>query len=196
MPPEFCNKYLQDWMKYSDIAQKAEETELNLKANAAWKNIKKDGRKIWEVIDWKGKSEVMNKKTLHDSQIEKYFRNIYQSDKTNLHLTVNNILNELHNYFLYIPILDDLPNMIEVENAINNIHRGTGMDGLPPNYIKILPKATLDRLLLLVQKVFMISYPEEWNKQILHALTKKIIPIIILIFEELQLARYVECMIT
>ena len=38
---------------------------------------------------------------------------------------------------------------------------------------KILPKSIIDCLLLLVQKVFIKSYPAEWNKQILHAVTKK-----------------------
>ena len=75
--------------------------------------------------------------------------------------------------FLYIPILDDLPNLYEVKAAINCIHRGTGIDGLPPSVLKILPNSMLNCLLLLIQKVFTVSYPEDWNKQILHTLTKK-----------------------
>ena len=160
-------------MKYENLARKAEESEMNVKANSSWKNIKKDGRKMWGVIDWKGKSEVNENKILHDSQIQKYFRNIFQSQKTMHHPTVSNIMNKLHNYFLFIPILDELPNMSEVELALNNIHRGIGIDGLPPIVLKILPKVMLDCLLLLIQKVFMSSYPEEWNKQILHAVAKK-----------------------
>ena len=173
LPPEFCNKYLQDWMKYENLARKAEESEMNVKANSSWKNIKKDGREMWGVIDWKGKSEVNENKILHDSQIQKYFRNIFQSQKTMHHPTVSNIMNKLHNYFLYIRILDDLPNMSEVELALNNIHRGIGIDGLPPIVLKILLKVMLDCLLLLIQNVSMSSNPEEWNKQILHAVAKK-----------------------
>ena len=86
-----------------------------------------------DVIDWKGISDVNDNKILHDSQIQKY---IFQSHKTKHHPTVNNIMNELHNYFLYIPILDDLPNTSEVELALNNIHRGTGIDGLSPIVLK------------------------------------------------------------
>ena len=94
-------------------------------------------------------------------------------------------MNELHNYFLYVPILDDLLNTSEVELALNNIHRGTGIAGLPPIVSKILPKAMLCWLQL-IQKVFMASYPEEWNKQILHAVAKKDYTTT-LIFEKLQL---------
>ena len=53
LPPEFCNTYLEEWMKYENLARKAEESEMNMKANSSWKNIKKDGRKMWGVIDWK-----------------------------------------------------------------------------------------------------------------------------------------------
>ena len=93
---------------------------------------------MWGVIDWKGMSDVNDNKILHDSQIQKYFRNIFQSHKTKQHPTVSNITNKLHNYFLYIPILDDVPNMSEVELALNNIHRGTEIDDLPPIVLKIL----------------------------------------------------------
>ena len=127
------------------------------------------------VINWKGKSEVKDERKIHDSQIQSYFKNIFQSEKTRYHPTVLDILNDLHNYFLYIPILDDLPNLYEVKAAINCIHRGTGIDGLPPSVLKILPNSMLNCLLLLIQKVFTVSYPEDWNKQILHTLTKKII---------------------
>ena len=83
-------------------------------------------------------SDVNDNKILHDSQIQKYFRNIFQSHKTKHYPTVSNITNKLHNYFLYIPILDDVPNMSEVELALNNIHRGTEIDDLPPIVLKIL----------------------------------------------------------
>ena len=73
-------------------------------------------------------------------------------------------MNKLHSYFLYIPILDNLPNMNEVELTLNNIHCGTGIDSLPPIVLKILPKDLL---------VFMSSYPEEWNKYSVHAVPKK-----------------------
>ena len=86
-PRDICDTYLQDWTKYEELARYAEERELNVKTNTAWKNIKKDGRKMWGDIDWDGKSEIKNEKMLHDSQIQRYFKNIFQSVKTKNHPT-------------------------------------------------------------------------------------------------------------
>ena len=96
-------------MKYEELARNAVAVEFSIKENVAWKNIKKDGRKMWSIIDWKGKPEVKNENPIHESQIQKYFRNIFQSKNPKNHPTVVHIMNDLHNYFVYIPILDDLP---------------------------------------------------------------------------------------
>ena len=69
-------------------------------------------------------------------------------------------------------MLDDLPDKEEIKSDINFIHRGIGIDDLPPVVLKVLSNIILDCLLVLIQKVFMSSYPEDWNKQILHAITK------------------------
>ena len=164
---EICDSYLQNWMKYEELARNAVAVEFNIKENVAWKNIKKDGRKMWSVIDWKGKPEVKNEKPIHESQIQKYFRNIFQSKKTKNHPTVANIMNDLHNYFVYIPMLDDLPDKEEIKSAINFIHRGIGIDGcIEGNTEYHIGLFTRTRT-----KSIMSSYPEDWNKQILHAIT-------------------------
>ena len=128
---------------------------------------------MWSVIDWNGKCEKSNEKCLHDSQIQKFFRNIFQSEQTKNHPKVADILTDLHNHFSYIPMLDDLPTLDEVKFAFRRIQRGIGIDGLPPLTLKIIPPSMINCILLLIQKVFLTSYPSDWNKQILHSITKK-----------------------
>ena len=54
-PVEICQKYLEDWIMYENLALKAEEKELNVKCNKSWKNVKNDSKKMRSLIDWKGK---------------------------------------------------------------------------------------------------------------------------------------------
>ena len=37
-------------MKYEELARNAEGVEFNTKENTTWKNIKKDGNKMWDVF--------------------------------------------------------------------------------------------------------------------------------------------------
>ena len=40
IPREICDSYLQNWMKYEELARNAVAVEFNIKENVAWKNIK------------------------------------------------------------------------------------------------------------------------------------------------------------
>ena len=52
-----CEVYLHEWQKYEAIAIKTKNEELNTKINISWRNIKNDGKKMWNAIDWKGKKK-------------------------------------------------------------------------------------------------------------------------------------------
>ena len=116
---------------------------------------------MWSVIDWNDKCNNANKKSLHDSQIQKYFKGIFQSKQTATHPTVPNILTDLHNYFNYIPMLDDLPPLDEVKFAIRRIHRGVGIDGLPTNHFENITSCYVKLYLTLNSK----SVPNNLSKR-------------------------------
>ena len=55
---ELSKRYLEDWIKYEDMAQAAVYDELNIKCNKSWKNVKNNSKKMWNLIDWKGKDQL------------------------------------------------------------------------------------------------------------------------------------------
>ena len=87
---------------------------MNVKENSAWEDLKKDGRNMWNVIDWNGKCDNTHSKPIHESQIQKYLKNIFQADQTRSNPIVTDISHKLHEYYNYIPMLDDLPSMSEL----------------------------------------------------------------------------------
>ena len=43
---------------------------------------------------------------------------------------------------------------------------------MPSDILQIIPDSLKQTILVLMEKIFFGEYPEEWKKQILHALTK------------------------
>ena len=164
--------YIENWMKFEDMAKDAENNELNSQINTSWKDCKKDGKKLWNMIDWKGKAEVKKEEPADESETTKYFTEIFQSSKTKSHPVVSDVMHTVESYDTYIPILDDNPTMNELEIAISKIGNGVSMDGIPPSITKILPYSMKEVILTLLQRVFFYTYPSEWSKQILHSIKK------------------------
>ena len=73
---------------------------------------------------------------------------------------------------MYIPSLDDMMQMDELEYALQCIGTGVSLDGLPPAIAKVLPHHLKEEVLDLINRVFFGQYPDEWCKQILHSLKK------------------------
>ena len=96
--------YLENWMKFENLARKAANNEMNVKVNKSWRDKQDDGKELWKLIDWKGKAETKVEKPAHESDTMKYFTEIFQSSKTKKHPVVSNITNELNNYNTYISI--------------------------------------------------------------------------------------------
>ncbi len=46
--------YLENWMKFEELARKAKNNEMNVKVNKTWRDKRYDGKKLWKAIDWKG----------------------------------------------------------------------------------------------------------------------------------------------
>ena len=157
----------------SAISLEAEIEELNLKKNTAWKNVKTDGKKMWNLINWNGKAEIKTESLLHEYDAGLYFRNIFQSKHTRNHPTTADIANKLNTYEMHVPILDDILQRSELEYAIKHIGKCCGMDGIPASVIRLLPLNMLNNVLKLLQKTFIGNYPKSWEEQILNALPKE-----------------------
>ena len=169
---EIKKDYLLKWNQFERLARDASNQELNCNINRSWKNLKGDGKKMWDRIDWNGKSEIKPEKQADAAEISKYFKSIFQSFKTSHHPKIDSVKENIENHDTYIPILDDPPTMDELESAILKIGTGVSLDGLPPDVAKILPASMKEVILQLLIEVFFNEYPSEWSKQILHALKK------------------------
>ena len=105
--------------------------------NPSWKFLaKNDTRAMWKRIDYKeveAKSTVKCK--IDEKVVRDYFVKIFQSERIASNPTVANVRDSLLTYHIYIPILDDDMTLDELNIAIKNNCKGTGLDGLE----KVLP---------------------------------------------------------
>ena len=166
-------RYLENWIKFQNLANVAENRELNTKRNKTWKNSKGDSKKLWSLVDWKGKAVKTTEETVYEEETQRYFSNIFQSSKTERHpILDDNIMFEIENYNVVDPSIDSAPTMEELEFALKSFGNGVGPDGIPGEIIPILPKSVKDLILLLMVRVFFGEYPSDWCKQILHSIPK------------------------
>ena len=171
-PVEVCEEYLNNWIKYEQMAKDAEEKELSIRKNSAWKGVQGDGKKMWERIDWNGKADAKKDILIRDRDVDKYFRDIFQSEKTKDHPKIDSIQKDLQEYEMYDPLLDDAIGKDEFDLALKKLGKGCGLDGIPADVIRILPPKMKDVILSLLKNTFTGQYPEAWSKQILNALPK------------------------
>ena len=43
--------YLENYLKYEQLASDVELKEVNIRQNTAWRKVRNDGKKMWELID-------------------------------------------------------------------------------------------------------------------------------------------------
>ena len=166
--------YLVNWIKFNNMALKAESNEINTKINKSWKNGWKNPKKLWEMVDWKGKSRTEDGKNFDNEGTYEYFKNIFKSEKTQNHPVISDdLLEDINLYDVCIPITDCTPTKVETELAIKKFGNGVGNDGIPADIITSLPQSLKELILELITNVFHYDYPYEWSKQILHSIQKK-----------------------
>ena len=165
-------QYLENWIRFEKLAKKAANEELNVRRNKSWRDIRFDGKKLWQAIDWNGKAEIKIEKPAYEADTIKYFTGIFNSAKTKNDPTVLDIIEDLHRYEMYIPSLDDTMGMDELDYALRSIGTGVSLDGIPPAIAKVLPQSLKEAILDLLNRVFFGQYPDEWCKQILHSIKK------------------------
>ena len=162
--------FLNTWLEAEKLAKIKKKEEMNMRVNESWKNCKNDGKSLWKAIDWKGKSVKEKTEEVPANVIHSYFKGIFQSAKTK----DNPTLKEGDMYpCVYIDELDKDISIEEVNQAFDEIGTGTGLDGIAPEVLKIIP--TSMRLLVqqLFNQVYSSSYPIHWQDQLLLPHPKK-----------------------
>ena len=166
-------QYLTTWCEAQMMARKHEVKEFNTKTNLRWNSCKKDGRTLWSLIDWKGKSINYQIDEIPPETIQKYFRGIFQSPKIVDTPPIHDAFRIFADYDTYIHILDKEITLDEVNEAINDIGTGTSLDGISPELATIFPKELRETIVELFNKVFKSYYPEQWQEQLLFPHPKK-----------------------
>ena len=165
-------RYLEQYLLYEKLASEAENQEINLKQNRAWKNSKGDGRKMWNMIDWKGRADIKKEALIRKADITPYFRKIFQSEKTKDHPTIDSVQDALQSYQAYVPVTDDEFDYNELVVAVKKVGSGVSLDGIPATVVQMLPPPLLNCLLVMLKRIFLGEYPKMWEKQILNAVAK------------------------
>ena len=169
---EVRKPYLDNYLLYERLAQEAESKELNTKRNLAWKNSKRDGKTLWNMIDWKGKADTKKEVLIQESDITPYFRNIFQSEKTSDHPKVDTVTADLEAHHAYVPELDDDIRYDELVSAVKHLGGGCSLDGLRSDIIRMIPPSFLKCIHKTFERIFLGEYPKQWELQILNAVAK------------------------
>ena len=157
--------YLRTWLEADKLAKTYNKEEMNIRVNERWNSCKvNDGRSLWKAIDWKGKSINEKSEEISANVIHTYFKGIFQSPKTR----DNSTLKEEDTYDVgYVEELDQDISLEEVNKAINEIGTGTGLDGIAPDVLKIIPISLRELIHQLFNQVYSTTYPTYWQDQLL-----------------------------
>ena len=161
------------WIEAERLTTKLEEEEYNTRVNEQWKYCaKNDPRRMWNAIDWKGKSINRKSEILTEDTIHSYFTQIFQSPKTVNKPTLDTI--RITEYENYVEELDQDITLEEVNESIKTTGKGTSLDGISPEIMHILPISMRKILCTLYNKVFTDNpYPRSWEEQLLLPHPKK-----------------------
>ena len=174
-PEEEINNVAKQWWEYRSLASEMEKKEYNTQINKKWSHCRKnDSRKMWKMIDWKGKCQQLPSSELEPSSVHNYFKDIFQSSKTSQHPTISSIHNELSAYSSKDHPLNQPISMDELDKALLNVGNGTGIDGIPPIISNLFPRSFREVLLKFLQTVYEHGpYPKPWTIQLLFPVEKK-----------------------
>ena len=169
---DICKPFLENFLRFEQLAVESENKEINTHRNSAWKSAKQDGKKMWELIDWKGKADTKKEILIDKSEVNTYFKHIFQSEKTMDHPKISDVDATLESYQMHIPFLDALPQQDELDTAIRKIGSDTGLDGIPSNVLQLMPRCIRNNILTLLQRIFVDTYPKQWENLVLKAIAK------------------------
>ena len=144
----------------------ARNREINMKIHKSWKCAKGDSKKLWAMVDWKGKADKEVDDKIDEEETAKYFSQIFQSAKSKHHPVITDeLITSVESYNVQIPLVDHVPSMNNVEYALKTFGNGIGTDGITASVINLFP-LSLKEVMTLMQNVLLNDYPDEWSKQI------------------------------
>ena len=174
-PVAETNAIAEKWWQYHCLALRLEKKEYNASVNKNWLHCKKtDSRRMRQLIDWNGQSKLKPPDVIDPEQVESYFKNIFQSELTKSHPTIDDINETLDNYDVDNHLTDYSISTNEVASSLLKVGKGTGLDGLPPSTDPLFPPSLCQIITHLLYLIFNgYQYPEDWKLQLLLPLTKK-----------------------
>ena len=127
-----------------------------------WRNLlsENDEKKIWRSINWRGEWDYTGPDTSpSDETFTDYFDTLFNPEHTSGHEPLFTPDQEI-----YIPVLDDPIQPLEVEDALRKLkpNKAAGTDGLPPGVLKYLPAQWIMLLCTLFNCVFSGEYIPAW----------------------------------
>ena len=160
------------WLYYEEMALQKETEEDSQEKK--WREMYyKDPAALWKSIDWKESAKEAD--VIPPHTIYSFFTDVFQSKKTADNPTLDEYaLNDFCNE-------DDGEvggntvdiTMEELDDAIKRLGSGTGLDGIHPDIMQVIPGKLKDCLLLLYNTIYGNGYPRSWEKQLLFPSTKK-----------------------
>ena len=171
-----ASSYFQLWDSYQSYATIKENEEFNAKVNTSWQFLAKNNSKeMWKKIDYKDENTKVSKivQKMDENVVRNYFLKVFQSERITSNPTIDDVRNTLSNYHVFIPILDDDITLDELNLAIKNNGKGTGLDGLEKSIALIFPLNLRISIVKMFNQVFSTNYPVEWTKQLLRPEEKK-----------------------
>ena len=102
--------------------------------------------------------------------IQSYFKGIFQSSKTRNNKT---LVRGKTYQCEWVEVLDHDITMEELNKAMDEIGTGTSLDGISPDILPIIPMSLRKHIQDLFNKIFLTSYPQAWQDQLLFPHPKK-----------------------
>ena len=169
---ELAYHHKEEWLFYQHTAWEKEQEEISKFKGEKWNlYYKKDPKKLWNMLDWKGKikSAIAGPPNL----IHSYFDKIFNAVKIQKNPLIKESKHEVQSYKKFNDVTDKQFDHADLNYAIAKIGKGTSFDGLPGRLLQFLPQSLLNSILLLYQCIFGNIYPSQWRNQLLLPVTKK-----------------------
>ena len=168
---ERADHHRNQWLYYEELAIQSELEEDS--SEKKWKDMyHKDPAALWKSIGWK-KPEKAND-NIPPNVIHNFFTNVFQSEKTKHNPTLDNFqIPDAENDTENEGIGSDDITMEELEAGIKRLGTGTGIDGIKPDVMLVIPGKMKECILLFYNLVYGNGYPKSWGKQLLFPSTKK-----------------------
>ena len=168
---ERADYHRNQWLYYEELAIQSELEEDSREKK--WKEMYfKDPAALWKSIGWKKTEKVSD--NVPSNVIYNFFTEVFQSEKTKHNPTLDNFQTpEAEIDTEDEGISSDDITMQELEEGIKKLGTGTGIDGINPDVMIVIPGKLKECILFFYNLMFGNGYPKTWGKQLLFPSTKK-----------------------